>query len=317
MENTHRPVEGPRSRDEFFAAHPPIPGLRSCKRLAIGTARVAPHYRTAMHEDAIRTLHAAWQAGFLLTDTAPAYGKAELLLSEAIARWNGDPPVVATKTKQWPTDFRSIQGTFDKSLQTLGPVDLVAVHDSKEDVPEALLRAVVDFLKKQVEDGIVKGLGVGGGGPISQGRWLQTGAFTYIITHNRLGALSLQGLADTIPQARRHGASVWAASPLFMGLLGNIQSADLDVLKGYLPPVFFARAEKVKQLASDLSLPASQLALRFLLSMPMVDIVVTGPANPQEWADCRAAYEAGPLPAELYAKLWQAAQEGEETITGG
>jgi aryl-alcohol dehydrogenase-like predicted oxidoreductase len=311
------PVDGPRPRDDYFAARPPVPGVRPCKRLAIGTARVAAHYRTGLHEEAIRTLHTAWKDGSLLTDTAPAYGKAELLVSEAIARWNGDPPVVATKTSQSPTDLKSVQGTFNKSIQTLGPIDLVAVHDPKADVPDDVRTAISALLKGQVDDGIVKGLGVGGGGAANQSRWLETGAYRYIITHNRLGALSLQALADTVPLARKHGVTLWAASPLFMGLLGNIQPADLDLVRGYLPSVYFARAERVRQLASEASIPVSRLALRFLLSMPMVDIVVAGPASPQEWSDCQAACEAGPLPADLYARVWQAAQEGDETITGG
>ena len=70
-------------------------------------------------------------------------------------------------------------------------------------------------------------------------------------------------------------------------------------------------------LADDAAIPLSQLAIRFVLSMPAVDFVLAGAARPAEWEDTRLAYEAGPLPTDLYRQVWANAQRGLEPDTGG
>jgi len=274
-------------------------------------------YKTDQHEKGIQTLHAAWRAGFLLVDTAPGYDAAELLLAEAIQRWRGDRPIVATKTKQFTWELPAVVAHVHTSRNRLGRIDLLAVHDPQPTYSDEARKAITGFITDLLSEGVIAAAGLGGGGPVVQARWLEGGVFKYVITFNRLGAVTLQALTDTVPQARRFGASVFAASPLFMGLVGHFHEAYVADRPFYLPPVFITRAQRVRELADEWGLPLSHLAIRFLLSMPAVDVVVTGPSSPQDWSDCQAAYEAGPLPVELYAKVWHIAQTGPEPVTGG
>jgi aryl-alcohol dehydrogenase-like predicted oxidoreductase len=312
-----KPVEGPLSADAYFSVRPPCPGVRPCRRLALGTARVCACYQTDQQEKGIETIHAAWRAGFMLVDTAPAYEQAEVLLAEALDRWQGERPIISTKTRQNESRPHIVVEHIRTSQNRLGGIDLLAVHDPKIRFAADDRKAISDYIAGLLAKGQIAAAGIGGGGSAVQAQWLVAGIFKYVITFNRLGAVSLQGLADTVPQARSHGASVFAASPLFMGLVGNFHDTYIRNPPEYIPPAYIPRAQAVKYLADEWGIRLSHLALRFVLSMPMVGVVITGPSSPQEWADCQAAYEAGPLPAELYARVWNVAQAGEEPMTGG
>ena len=68
-------------------------------RLGLGTAPLGGLYAPVAHEDALRTIDAAWQAGVRFFDTAPLYGHglAEMRLGEALAARPRDSYVLATK----------------------------------------------------------------------------------------------------------------------------------------------------------------------------------------------------------------------------
>jgi len=305
------------SAEAFFAERPPARGVRSCRRLGLGTAYLGRFYGTPEQGQALETIHAAWREGFVLVDSAPGYGPAEPLLGEALKRWRGDRPIVATKTAQTETDLAAVKMHYARSVKRLGEIDLLAVHDARSGFTADQRAAIADYMGGLQADGQILATGLGGGGPAVQADWFGTRRFDYVITFLRLGALSLQGLDDAVPLAEDHDATVFAASPLFMGLLGSRQTELLANPPRYYPPAFIKRARAVTDLAKASAITLTHLALRFLLSMPMVDVVLTGAANPAEWADIRAAYEAGPLPADLYERVWQLAQQGPEPKVGG
>ena len=66
----------------------------------------------------------------------------------------------------------------------------------------------------------------------------------------------------------------------------------------------YARAAGFRQLAAELGMAPAFLAHRYALSLA-VDTVVLGVKNRRELAQCVAAAEAGPLPAELLARVDQ------------
>src|SRR5438034_5373186 len=66
----------------------------------------------------------------------------------------------------------------------------------------------------------------------------------------------------------------------------------------------YARAAGFRQLAAELGMAPAFLAHRYALSLA-VDTVVLGVKNCRELAQCVAAAEAGPLPAELLAQVDQ------------
>ena len=67
----------------------------------------------------------------------------------------------------------------------------------------------------------------------------------------------------------------------------------------------FARAAGFRRLAADLNVNPAILAHRYALSLD-IDTLVLGVKNRRELADCVAAAEAGPLPADLMARIDEA-----------
>ncbi len=307
-----RPIDGPISAEIFFSRRSPISGIRPVPRLGLGTA-----FMVGLEpEGPVETLHAAWREGFDYADTAPLYGDAEQILGEALRQWKGERPVVATKTRRTES-ADEVRARFAQSCAGLGPVALLAVHDATPDYPPESRAAITDYVRGLAESGQIVAAGLGGGGPETQAQWLPSGQFRYVITHLRLDPVTLQGLHDSVPQARGQGAAVIAASPMHRGLFGPRHAFLCDSPPAWLDQVFVRRARVVNRLAQEWAIPLSQLAVRFALSLPMVDMVLTGAKSIQEWEDVRAAYEAGPLPVELYGQVWRNAQLGIEPLDGG
>jgi aryl-alcohol dehydrogenase-like predicted oxidoreductase len=66
----------------------------------------------------------------------------------------------------------------------------------------------------------------------------------------------------------------------------------------------YARAAGFRVLAAELGTTSALLAHRYALSLA-VDTIVLGVKNRRELAECVAAAEAGPLPADLLARVDQ------------
>jgi D-threo-aldose 1-dehydrogenase len=320
-------VEEPLSREAFFALNPPANGVAAVPRLALGTARCGDAVEGPRLEEAVAMLREVWSEGFLLTDSAPLYDNAENVIGAALRGWGGRDPVLATKcgveTGRVKIDFSrsSIRDMVERSERRFGRrIDLLAAHEP-ETCPPAMAQACIDALAELRQEGRIAAAGMGGGGFEVQRQWLGSGVFGYVMTYLRINAVTLQGLADLVPLCRRLKVKIWAASPLAMGMLGDGHEPYVQRLqRGELSPkeqVFVRRAQQVTQIAAEAGLPLSQLATRFLLSMPRVDYVVLGAGTPGQWRDCLTAYRAGPLPVDLYQRLWRAAQEGVESVWGG
>ena len=94
-----------------------------------------------------------------------------------------------------------------------------------------------------------------------------------------------------------------------MGIRAVQAGALTDALDRTLPADHpemrdYARAAGFRRLASELGMTPAPLAHRYALSLP-VDTVVLGVKNRTELAECVAAAKAGPLPADLIAKVDQ------------
>jgi aryl-alcohol dehydrogenase-like predicted oxidoreductase len=100
--------------------------------------------------------------------------------------------------------------------------------------------------------------------------------------------------------ARANGVGV-------MGIRAVQAGALTDALDRQLPADHpemrdFSRAAGFRRLAAELAATPASLAHRYALSLA-VDTVVLGVKNRRELAECIAAAEAGPLTAELMARI--------------
>ena len=315
------PVDGPLDEQTFFASTPPATGLPACRRLAFGTAGIGGSWGERVDADGVEVLHDVWASGFMLTDSAKKYGRAESIIGQALATWTGDAPVIATKFGDEGPKRDDTPAGLDRHLADSAAKfggrhpDMVALHEPHMVTGQARATAI-EHIRTLLSAGRISAAGLGGGGPEAQKDYINSGVFRYAITFLRVNAVTLQGLADTVPQARAKGVKVFAASPLHMGLLGARYDIIREQKPSYGADVFFDRAAAQRRVAEEAGIAVTQLALRFLLSMPAIDYVLAGASRMSEWLDCKAAYEAGPLPADVYEAVWRNAQQGSEPYVG-
>ncbi|MBV8332772.1 MAG: aldo/keto reductase, partial [Candidatus Eremiobacteraeota bacterium] len=107
---------------------------------------------------------------------------------------------------------------------------------------------------------------------------------------------------EVMAAARGNGVGVMGIRAVQAGALTNALdrrlAADHPEMRDY------ARAAGFRRLAAELEISPALLAHRYALSLP-VDTVVLGVKNRAELAECVAAAEAGPLPADLAARIDQ------------
>ncbi|MCX5659355.1 MAG: aldo/keto reductase [Planctomycetota bacterium] len=326
------PAPAPLSREAFFARKPLTAGCLPTPRMAIGTAGLGGAWDDVHAHESVEVLRDAWRGGFLMTDSSPNYGDgaAEQVIEEALRGWQGPSPVLCTKIDGWGDLFvpragetwrQAMERQVETSTRRFGDrrIDGLAMHDA-EGCPAEFLPACVDYLLELRERKQVGCIAMGGGGPGVQLPVLKAhpGKFRYVITYLRINAINLQGLADLGPAANEAGTGIVTASPIFMGVLGPKLEQHIANPRGHFMPVFQDRARAAAKLAAEAGLPLSHLALRFLLSTPGVEFVLAGADTPATWADTAKAYEAGPLPGDLYERVWRNAQAGQpEPIIGG
>src|SRR6202047_2663823 len=114
---------------------------------------------------------------------------------------------------------------------------------------------------------------------------------------------------EVMAAARANGVGV-------MGIRAVQAGALTDAIDRSLPADHpemrdYARAAGFRQLAAEPGMTPALLAHRYVLSLP-VDTVVLGVKNRRELAECVAAAEAGPLPADLLARVDRSVDRPEE-----
>jgi aryl-alcohol dehydrogenase-like predicted oxidoreductase len=117
-------------------------------RLGLGTAPLSGLYAPVAHEDALRTIDAAWHAGIRFFDTAPLYGHglAETRLGEALANRPRDSYVLATKVGRLlrPVKGNALEDRHYKGTPPVAPLFDFSYDGVMRSVEESLVRLKLD-----------------------------------------------------------------------------------------------------------------------------------------------------------------------------
>ena len=267
----------------------------SVSRVAFGCMSTAanPTYDGIPDDEAVKTIHAAIDAGINFFDNAPAYGNghAEEQLGHAIHD-RRDRVVIATKASGQTLAYDEIVADCDASLQRLRTdyIDLHQIHWPRRAVPlDESLRALEDLKAS----GKVRHLGVCNFGPQDLAELF---ALATPCTNQVVYSLLARGVEiDTAPLCHEHGVGLLCYSPMAQGLLtGKYRSAD-DVPAERARTRHFASTRpqarhhdpgceqetfdavrRVAEIAQRLDVPMAQLALAWLLHQPGVTAVLAG-----------------------------------------
>ena len=233
--------------------------------------------------DAVRT---AVDAGINMIDTAAYYGRgmSEVLLGQILPAYRRDSLVVSTKLGRYaPKHFdfsaKRVAESIDVSLERmrLDYLDLVFCHDIEYADVQQVIDETLPALRRQVEKGKVRYVGISGYPMRNFQRVIPTGLLDCVITYNHYTlqndmALQWQGLAQ------QHGVGVINAAPFSARLL-----TDLPL------PVWHKAPESVRAVAAKASAwckargtSIEKLALQFSVSHPGFASCLVGSAIPAE-----------------------------------
>jgi D-threo-aldose 1-dehydrogenase len=286
--------------------------------LCVGTSPLASMKRLygyeVSDERAVGTVQAVFDSPIRFIDTSNGYGEdgsAERRIGAAIRARGGLPEDVVLATKVDPDpetgafDGARVRASLDESLSRLGVdrVPLLYLHDPERIPFEEGVAAggPVEAMIALKRSGAVDHLGVAGGPVELLQRYLDTGAFDVVLSHNRYTLLdrSAQRLFEG---AHARGIGVVNAAPYGGGMLAKGPQQQSKYGYG-------ERDERVPQAARAMlaacerhGVPLAAAALQFSLRAPFVDATVVGVSSPERVAET-VDFATREIPEELWPEL--------------
>jgi aryl-alcohol dehydrogenase-like predicted oxidoreductase len=271
------------------------------------------------HDESIRIIHRALDAGINFIDTADVYaqGESEEIVGKALAGGRRDDIVLATKfhgamgedPNQQGSSRRWIIREVENSLRRLGTdwIDLYQVHrpDPGTDIEETL-GALTDL----VHQGKVRYIGSSTfpASQIVEAQWVARDRHLQrFVCEQPPYSILVRGIeADVLPTCVRHGMGVITYSPLAGGWLSGRWRKDAGQQSssraGRLPERFdlslpanqrkLDAVEQLARLAEEAGITLIQLAIAFVLNHPAVTVAIIGPRTMEQLESQLAAAEA-------------------------
>jgi len=263
------------------------------------------------HDECIRMIHTALDAGINLIDTADVYagGESEVIVGKAL-KGRRDEVVLATKfglamgedPNQRGGSARWIRRAVEDSLRRLDTdhIDLYQMHrpDPDTDIDETLA-ALSDLIRA----GKIRAIGGSFFAPEEtvEAQWTaQRRGHHRFRTEQSPYSILTRGVENRVlPTAQRYGMGVLTFGPLNSGWL----SGRIDPTTGHRnaglgakmfdlsQPGVQAKADAVQKLntlAAEAGLPLAHLAIAFVRAHPAVTAVLIGPRRPEHLADLLA-----------------------------
>jgi aryl-alcohol dehydrogenase-like predicted oxidoreductase len=257
--------------------------------LALGTPVGNPD-----HDDSIRIIHKALDAGINFVDTADAYGESELVVGQAL-KGRRDNVVLATKFGRSAGDDPNHQGAsrrwimtaVENSLRRLQTdyIDLYQVHrpDPDTDIEETL-----SALSDLIRSGKVRVVGASQtpASGIVEAQWAaERGGLERFRTEQPAYSILSRGIErEVLPIAQRYGLGILVWGPLAQGMLTGRarkgQPTDLrraSLFKAFSDERRLDAVEQIIPLAEEAGLPMTHLATAFAIAHPAVTSAIVGP----------------------------------------
>jgi aryl-alcohol dehydrogenase-like predicted oxidoreductase len=259
------------------------------------------------HDDSVRIIHRALDAGINFVDTADVYsaGESEEIVGKAL-KGRRDDIVLATKffmpmgedPNQRGGSRRWIVRAVEDSLRRLGTdyIDLYQVHRPSPDIDvEETLGALTDLVRQ----GKVRSIGSSSysGSQIVEAQWIaRERGLERFRTEQPPYSLLTRGIElDVLPTAQRHGMGILTYSPLSGGWLSGSWSADsspTSPARQRLAKRFdmslpenqrkLEAVEQLQQVADDAGLTMIELAIAFVVRHPGVTSAIIGPRTMEQ-----------------------------------
>ena len=264
-------------------------------------------------EQALATLRAVFGGPFNFLDTAASYGdgESERRIGLALREIGGLPADVVLGTKAdrdlASGDFSGDQmkRSVERSLRLLGldRLQLVYLHDPELTTFEAAMArgGPADVLLRLKAEGVIAHVGVAGGPIDLMIRYVETGAFEAIITHNRYTLID-RSAEPLLEAASRRGLGISNAAPYGSGILAKGADQYPRYMYGQATDAQLAQVRRIEAVCRRHAVPLAAAALQFSLRDPRVSATIIGMSKPERIAEtARLATHA--IPAALWAEI--------------
>ncbi len=259
------------------------------------------------HEDSIRIIHEALDAGINFVDTADVYssGESEEIVGKAL-KGRRDDVILATKffapmgedPNRRGASRRWIMTAVESSRRRLGTdhLDLYQVHRPELDTD---VEETVGALTDLVRQGKVRYIGSSSysGSQIVEAQWVaRDRRLERFRTEQPPYSLLVRGIElDVLPAAQRHGMGILTYSPLAGGWLSGSWTADsspTSPVRQRLAARFdmslpenvrkLDAVEALGQVAEEAGLTMIELAIAFVVHHPGVTSAIIGPRTMEQ-----------------------------------
>lgn len=264
--------------------------------LAVGLAPLGSMPETFGYEvsvdQALATMHAIFRSPINFLDTAASYsdGESERRIGLALREYGGVPSgyVLATKVDRdlQTGDYSGdqVRRSLERSLRLLGleRLQLVYLHDPEHTTFENVMSrsGPLAVLRQFQEGGIIEHIGVAGGPIDLMIRYVETGAFAAVITHNRYTLLN-RSAEPLLQMAHRRGVAVVNAAPFGGGILARGPREFPHY--AYVPASsdLLDRATRMEAICRRAGVPLAAAALQFSVRDPRVVSSIVGVSKPE------------------------------------
>lgn len=265
------------------------------------------------------TLRAVFESPINFLDTAAAYGdgESERRIGMVLEEMGGLPEghLLATKADRDLTtgDFsgEQMRRSVERSLKLLGldRLQLVHLHD-----PEYLQEpgrepfeymmapgGPVEVLRGLKEEGVIGHLGISGGPIDMLIRFVETGLFETVMTHNRYTLVDTSA-GPLLDLARDLGVAVFNAAPYGSGILAKGPDAYARYEYREAPEGILDKARKAEVVCREYDVPLPAAALQFSLRDERITSTVVGMTRPER-VEQTLELARHPIPDELWNDL--------------
>ena len=265
-----------------------------------------------MEAEAIDLASAMLHGPYALVDTSNEYaeGRSEAVLGAALAR-DGIAPARAIVTKvdrdleSGVFDRDRVRRSFDESCERLGVdrLGLLHLHDpytvSFEDAMGP--GGAVEGLLQLRDEGLVDAIGVAAGKMGLMRRYVGTGVFDVVLSHNRFTLVD-RSATPLFEEAADRGMGVFNAAPFGGGLLARGSASGASYAYAETTPELRAWVERAEEVCARHGVDLPTAALRFSLRSPLVHSTVVGVSSTARMAELERARTAE-VPDELWDDL--------------
>ena len=264
-------------------------------------------------ERAGETLRAVFESPINFLDTAASYGdgESERRIGEMLGEMGGLPEgvVLATKADRDLTtgDFsgEQMRRSVERSLRLLGMerLQLVYLHDPEHESFDHIMApgGPVEVLTGLKEEGVIQHLGVAGGPIDLMIRFVETGLFEAVITHNRYTLVN-RAADPLFGVAAERGVAALNAAPYGSGILAKGPDAYARYEYTEAPKEMVERVRAMRDACLEFDVPLAAAALQFSLKDPRIVSTIVGMSRPER-VQQTLDLAAHPIPAELWERI--------------